>query len=1402
MSFHKRGVHQRSPTAIERLEPRQLLAVIINEFLTQNSNGITDEDGDRTDWIELRNTGVAPVDLAGWYLTDDALNLTKWAFPATNLAANGYLTVFASGKDRSVAGQQLHTNFSLDNDGEDLLMVMPDGTSVADSYLAYPDQRADVSYGIGASVNSTSTQTLVGASSDLRVISPFFEDAAVDDHWTEIGFDDSTWLSGTRSIGFDRNGDGVNLLPRIGRVLTTSEMPSSINPRYTAYVRYSFNLADKDQLTSLGLELRFDDGFIAYINGREVQRADFGEDFIRPQPQWDSRSGYQQGTSSSLGAVNRVDEPLSPETFDLTPFLPELLNGTNVLAFHVVNSASTTGGSTNVQDLLLEPVLTATRATATAPAQFMVNPTPGGNNGVGTSGFVADTQFSVDRGFFDAPFDVSITTTTPGAQIRYTTNGTPPTASTGTVYTGPIDITTTTTLRAAAFLPGWTPTNVDTQTYIFLEDVIHQSAASVTQPYATWGHDKDDGDTNSGYNLDDESDWAMDPDIVNNPSWSGAIKNDLKSIPTMSVVMDWNDLFSGTPQPGTPDGALSVPATVSPAPRGIYIHGRSEERYTSLEYFNPNLATDQFQTDAAIEVQGHSSPNRWNSDKLSFQVKFKFPYGPTQLNYPLFNGAPAGASATTHFDTLILDAIYNYSWHHANPAQNTSAKFVTDQVLADLQNLAGGQAAHGRYVHLYLNGLYWGIYNVHERPDDRFASEYFGGDKDDYDIIKHASDDPTHHYTWVEGGVNAESNYGMLVGATRAVAGDPTNATAYQAVTDLLDVDDFLDYMIVHFYGGNVIDWSNNNWYASYNRVESGAKWHFHAWDQEHAFPTSSSLDATAPNLPNEFDTPKELHANLMTNAEYKLRFNDRVQRLMRNGGLLTQSQASAAYQARVNEINRAIVGESARWGDNRSFTDPYDRNDFISTANVLASSFFVSRTNNVISQFSTRGWLVTLGAPVFSHLGGNVSPGTQLTLSKPGGSPGGAVIYYTLDGSDPRLPGGGISPTAILYSGPVTLNSSVVVKSRIFFDNSGIVNDFSPIIAATFTVGGPFPLRIAELHYNPAPRAGVADPQDMEFIELLNTAATTIGLDGVQIAGFTTEPYTFTGGLSLGAGQRIVVARDATVFQSVYGGAINLAPTGYGTANLSNAGERVILLDPLSQTLQDFTYDDAAPWPTSPDGDGASLELINPLGDPSNGSNWRASTFAGGSPGGDDVITRAFNYQTGHTITVQFTREMDPSSFQPADVSVQPQPVGAPVSPTSVSYDGATRTATFTFATPLPDGNYIASLLSASVLDINGFALAASQAVPDFFVLAGDADHDRDIDVNDLGILASNWQQSPRTLSEGDFDYNGTVDVNDLGILASHWQQQLAAPSAATPGPSLAIRRRDARIADQLFGG
>jgi hypothetical protein len=163
--------------------------------------------------------------------------------------------------------------------------------------------------------------------------------------------------------------------------------------------------------------------------------------------------------------------------------------------------------------------------------------------------------------------------------------------------------------------------------------------------------------------------------------------------------------------------------------------------------------------------------------------------------------------------------------------------------------------------------------------------------------------------------------------------------------------------------------------------------------------------------------------------------------------------------------------------------------------------------------------------------------------------------------------------------------------------------------------------LVFTELHYHPNNPA-LDDESDQEFIEIQNVGSQAVELDGVQITEFAETPYVFPNGLSLQPGQYIVVARTPAVFTSIYGDSINLAPGGYGSANLSNTGETIAIRDANGGLLASLTYGDASPWPAAADGGGPSLQIIDPQGNANNPANWRVSLRNGGSPGRDDTPT------------------------------------------------------------------------------------------------------------------------------------------------------------------------------------
>jgi hypothetical protein len=310
----------------DTLELRRLLAgVVINEFLADNQSGIVDQDSTHSDWIELRNTDATSVNVAGWSLTDDSLSLGKWHFPSVSIPAGGYLLVFASGKDRAVAGQELHTNFSLDNDGEYLALVKPDGTTIADSYNPYPAQDPDISYGKGAS--SVITDTLVNVDVPVKVKVPTGA-SSIDSTWRNLNFTpDGTWLSGITGVGYDTNPSPVDYTPYIGLNIG-SQLAAANNT--TAYIRMNFDVADPSVLTSLHLKMRYDDGFIVYLNGTEIPSARRNATGITPA--WNS--------ATAGNATHSDDSAILYEDIDISSSRNLLVAGNNVLAVHALNATT------------------------------------------------------------------------------------------------------------------------------------------------------------------------------------------------------------------------------------------------------------------------------------------------------------------------------------------------------------------------------------------------------------------------------------------------------------------------------------------------------------------------------------------------------------------------------------------------------------------------------------------------------------------------------------------------------------------------------------------------------------------------------------------------------------------------------------------------------------------------------------------------------------------------------------------------------------------------------------------------------------------------------------------------------------------------------------------------------
>jgi hypothetical protein len=513
---------------------------------------------------------------------------------------------------------------------------------------------------------------------------------------------------------------------------------------------------------------------------------------------------------------------------------------------------------------------------------------------------------------------------------------------------------------------------------------------------------------------------------------------------------------------------------------------------------------------------------------------------------------------------------------------------------------------------------------LHERPDDNFAASYMGGFSDDYDALKHNAN------TVVNGSNENFRELGQILGTSGTLSDE-----RYQQAGELLDIDDFIDYMLMNFYGGNM-DWDHHNWYATRNHING--KWRFHSWDAEKV------LQGVNDNVTNENNrnSPSGFHRRLATHPEYLLKFADHVQKHFYHDGLLTPEAAAEIYRFRADQINLVMRVESARWGDNQidnGHRKRYTRPDWVDNFDDMMNNYFPRRTNNVIRQLERLNWFESGIAPEFSidgtpQHGGFIDSDSSLTMQAPEGT-----IYYTTDGSDPRVEGGEISPTALTYSGAVPLTATTTVRSRLRMTDGS----WSPLSEARFVTSVPADassLRISEVHYHPADpsaaeaEAGFNSPNDFEFIELVNISDHPIDLADVQFEQYADGNdlqgigFDFEEGsvLGLAPGERVLAVEDLEAFQFRYG--TDLPVAGQWSGGLSNGSERIVLTAG-EQTIHDFTYADS--WHPATDGDGPSLQIQDENGELDLWTfpeGWRASFLSGGSPGAvDDVLPGDSNH-------------------------------------------------------------------------------------------------------------------------------------------------------------------------------
>ncbi|MCU0780636.1 MAG: lamin tail domain-containing protein, partial [Akkermansiaceae bacterium] len=591
---------------------------------------------------------------------------------------------------------------------------------------------------------------------------------------------------------------------------------------------------------------------------------------------------------------------------------------------------------------------------------WLLSPTPGAPNSALAAGGACEVSFSVPHGFFTSAFPLTLAPSVAGATIHYTLDGSTPTTS-SPVYDGPLAITPvagttksgTRIVRAMATHPAvpWCP--VASQTYLFVQGVA--------------GRDTDG--------------------IIGQTQLIASIKNHATYGPLLE------DAFLALP-------AVSIVSSASDLPY--------EETASSIELFAPDGREAGFTIPAGLERTGTTSIN---FAKASLSAKFRGKYGATSLKYPVFAGYPhAGNGAATEFQELRIRSgshdTHQFLGTAGDPfipyrsiTRSGDAQYIRNIWIDDMQFLMGQPGKHGRMVHLFFNGSYYGIYHLHERPDENHMAAYFPGKAEDYHYTVSARSGSTH------GAESWSAPWAQL----KASLADYGQAKRWVDMTNLID------YMILGFYAGNDWDWLvNHNWSAAGPRLPDRGGWKFFTQDQDMCLQDvtadNSNLSLTNKNLPDG------VFGALMVHPDFQVLFRDRAYRHLFHEGALTPAKAAGYYDLRANEIQTAIIAETARWQPVTSVGPlPWDRDgEWTVERNYLMNTYFPQRSAVQMNQFRSRGWY-PVEAPEISQRGGAVAPGSSISLS----GPGGATIYYTLDGSDPRLPGGAVSPTALAHLNP-----------------------------------------------------------------------------------------------------------------------------------------------------------------------------------------------------------------------------------------------------------------------------------------------------------------------------------------------------------------------------------------------
>lgn len=846
---------------------------------------------------------------------------------------------------------------------------------------------------------------------------------------------------------------------------------------------------------------------------------------------------------------------------------------------------------------------------------YFSNPTPGKANASFTEPPLKKVDFSIKgKTFFDTT-EVTLTHEDPEVEIRYTLDGSEPTKSLfkpATLYTEPITIDSTTTVRARAYKDGALPGRVKSEVFIQL------------------GDDMKDFDTNLGLAFIDS--FGTDVDTRGKDQLYGAT----------AVFIEQDKATGLAKADGESDWAGRI---------GMRRRGQSSLNFAKKQYHMESW--DENDRDKAVSIFGMPSESDW---------VIQAPYADKTLmrNFLVYGWSRAMGNYAVR--TKFIEVFYNpddgepVSYKDYRGVYVFMERIKRDGDRVDLEPLLPEHDSEPEITGGYIFRK--------DKEDQNNTTFRTGTERQTLQLIEPEYTITDKQLDWLTDYMSEMEE--ALHGENR---GDPdTGFRKYWNVANVID-----NHILVEF-AKNIDGYRISN----YIYKDRGGKLNYVAWDYNLSLGNADYLDGWKPAgwyyedinanqypwYPEKFKDP-----------EFVVEYADRWYELRR--GMFSEENVLGKIDETTDFIREAADRNFVRWNRLGVYDWPNppgfaNRKTYQEEVNFMRD-WVTERLEWFDDQFER---------PVkFSQQGGQLEPGTVLTMENKLSlfDPRPGKMYYTLDGSDPRLRGGEIDPDAHLYEGGVTLTESGTVKARLLL-NTG---DWSAINEANFIVGelaSSSNLRITEIMYNPAEptaeeaAAGFTNNDDFEYLELLNTSGAPIQLYGAMFGDGVNFDFTDGAIHSIDAGERVLVVANVEAFNMRYGSMLPIAGA-FTNGKLSNGGETIQLVsaDGVS-VITEFAYDDDAEagWAAEADGGGHALVLVNEKGSTnfSEPSMWTKSAAINGSPGaeesgggvivtppadgfqiteivhGSDGITISFTSEAGASYEVQMSDDL--TSFSP----------------------------------------------------------------------------------------------------------------------------------------------------------